>query len=145
MARERRPRQRRSMNDDEVRSYLDARSEWAVLTTLDTDGLPHSVTLGYFRVADDVYLGMKDCTRKVRNADRDGRASVLVTASRARGAIDGVMLQGRATIVRDAEERLALAQEAARQRGEDERPDSVSEDGVYLKLAPERVISWIYD
>ena len=141
----RRPWQRRSMTEDEVRAYLDARDEWAVLTTLDSDGLPHSVTLGYFRLGDEVFLGMKDRTRKVRNAERDGRVSVLVTASKERGAIDGVMLQGRATIVRDGAERLALAQEVARQRGEAELPASVSEDGAYLKLTPERTISWVYD
>lgn len=140
-----RPRERRSMTADEVRAYLDAGGEWAVLTTLHANGFPHSVTLGYFRLGDDVYLGMKDGTQKVRNAERDPHASVLVSSSKATGAIDGVLLQGRASIVRERAERLALAQEAARQRGETDLPATVSEDGVYLKLTPERVASWMYD
>ena len=59
--------------------------------------------------------------------------------------IDGVLLQGWASIVRGQAERLMLAQEAARQRGETELPATVSEDGIYLKLTPERVVSWIYE
>lgn len=133
------------MTDDEVRAYLDARREWAVLTTLGSNGLPHSVTLGYFRVGADVYLGMKDRTQKVRNAERDPRASILVTASKETGAIDGVLLQGHASIVRDAAERLARAREAARQQGDPVETATVSADGVYLKLTPERVVSWRYD
>ena len=133
------------MTADEVHSYLDQRGEWAILTTLHPSGFPHSVTLGYFRLGDDVYLGMNDGTQKVRNAERDPRASVLVTSSKAAGGIDGVLLQGRASIVRGRAERLALAQEAARQRGEADLPATVSENGVYLKLTPERVVSWIYD
>jgi nitroimidazol reductase NimA-like FMN-containing flavoprotein (pyridoxamine 5'-phosphate oxidase superfamily) len=133
------------MTADEIHDYLDTRSEWAVLTTLSPTGFPHSVTLGYFRLGDDIYLGMKDGTQKVRNAQRDPRASVLVTTSKESGVIDGVLLQGRAAILRDDAERLAVAQEAARQRGKAESTATVSADGVYLRLTPERVISWRYD
>ena len=133
------------MTPDEVRDYLDARREWAVLTTLTADGFPHSVTLGYFRLSDDIYLGMKDGTQKVRNAERDAHASVLVTSSKEAGAIDGVLIQGRASIIRDEAERWALARESARQRGEPEPKAGVSADGVYLKLRPQRIVSWRYD
>lgn len=139
-----RPRQKRAMTAEEIAAYLDARREWAVLTTLGGNGLPHSVTLGYFRINDDLYLGMKDRTQKVRNAERDPRAAVLVSSARATGAIDGVLLQGAASIVRDPEQRLALARQAAEQRHESP-PDTISPDGVYLKLSPARTISWRYD
>lgn len=137
---------RRSMSVEEVHAYLDARDEWAVLTTLHPDGFPHSVTLGYFRLGEDIYLGMKDGTAKVRNAERDSRASVLVTSSKAGGKIAGVLLQGEASIVRDPAEQLRLARAAARGRDGDESalPTSVSEDGVYLRLRPRRTVSWIY-
>ena len=50
----------------EAEEYLDARSEWAVLTTIDEDGYPHSVALGYYRIGDAVYVGTPAHTRKVR-------------------------------------------------------------------------------
>ena len=135
------------MSAEEVAAYLDARSEWAVLTTLQPDGYPHSVTLGYFRLGEDVYLGMKEGTQKVRNVEWEARASVLVTSAKVGGAIAGVLLQGEASIVRDRGERLRLARAAARARGDAEAalPGRVSEDGVYLRLAPRRTVSWTYD
>ena len=38
--------QRRRMSDDEVWQFFDSHSGWAALTTLDEDGLPHSVAMG---------------------------------------------------------------------------------------------------
>ena len=76
--------------------------------------------LGYYRVGDDICVGTPDGTRKVRNAERDPRASIVVTGSRASGDWSGVMLQGDLEVVRDADERLALEREARRQRGDDE-------------------------
>ena len=105
------------MTDAEISAYLDARDEWAMLTTIGKDGFPHTVALGYFRVGDDLYLGMRDHTQKVKNVERNPRVSVLVTASKTKGEVTGVMIQGDASIVRDDTERLALAREAARQRG----------------------------
>lgn len=134
------------MSDDEVNAYLDARAEWAILTTIGANGDPHTVALGYFRLGPDLYLGMRDGTQKVKNAERNARASVLVTAAKASGDVSGVLIQGDASIVRDPAERLALAREAARQRGvqADDLPQAATPGGVYLKLARRRVISWRY-
>ena len=90
-----RSRERRAMSAEEVAAYLDARSEWAVLTTLQADGYPHSVTLGYFRLGEDVYLGMKEGTQKVRNVEREARASVLVTSAKAGVRSRGCCCRGR--------------------------------------------------
>ena len=65
-----------SIEDPEIAEYLDGRSEWAVLTTLDADGYPHSVALGYYRIDDVVYVGTPAGTRKVRNAEANPRASL---------------------------------------------------------------------
>ncbi len=146
MARRRPQRESRTMTDDEVNAYLDARDEWAILTTIGADGYPHSVALGYFRVGDDIYLGMRDRTQKILNVERNPKASVAVCAAKASGEISGVAVQGDASIVRDRAERLELARTAARQRGnaEEDLPSEVSEDGVYLKLTKRSTISWNY-
>ncbi len=130
----------------ELLDYLDAREEWAVLTTLDADGYPHSVPLGYYRVGDAVCVGTPAATRKVRNAERDPRASLLVAGSKAGGDWAGVLLQGDIEVVRDDAQRLALEREARRQRGvpNDELPTQPRPGEVILRLQPRRTITWRY-
>lgn len=140
------PRLPTTLTDAEIDTYLDARSEWAIFTTIGPDGYPHSVPLGYFRVGADLVLGMKDGTQKVKNVERHRQAAVLVTTAKARGDITGVLVQGEASVVREPGDRLRLAQEAARRRGvaEADLPQAVSPDGVYVRVARRRVISWRY-
>ena len=134
------------IEDPEIAEYLDRRSEWAVITTLDADGYPHSVALGYYRIGDVMYVGTPAGTRKVRNAEANPRASLMVAGSKASGDWSGVLLQGDLEIVRDAAERLAIEREGRRQRGvpEDELPDAPREGEVILRLRPERTITWRY-
>ena len=135
-----------SIEDPEIAEYLGRRSEWAVLTTMDADGLPHSVALGYYRIGDVVYVGTPAHTRKVRNAEANPRASLMVAGSRVSGEWSGVLLQGNLEIVRDYAERLAIEREGRRQRGvpEDELPDAPREGEVILRLRPQRTITWRY-
>ena len=135
-----------SIEDPEIAEYLDRRSEWAVLTTLDAAGYPHSVALGYYRIGDVVYVGTPAGTRKVRNAEANPRASLMVAGSKTSGDWSGVLLQGDLEIVRDYDERLAIEREGRRQRGvpEDELPDAPREGEVILRLRPERMITWRY-
>ncbi len=144
MARKR--KQRRELSEDEVNAYLDRRAEWAVLTTVGRDGRPHSVPLGYFRLGGHLYLGMREGSQKIKNIERNPHVSVLVTSAKATGDITGVLVQGSGTLIRDPGRRLELARGLARQRGapETELPDSVSEDGVYVQVTRERVVSWNY-
>ena len=135
----------RRIEGDELHDYLDARAEWALLATVDEDGYPHVVPLGYYRVGDDICVGTPDGTRKVRNAERDPRASIVVTGSRSSGDWSGVMLQGDLEVVRDADERLALEREARRQRGDDELPSEPRAGEVILRLRPKRTTTWRYN
>ncbi len=132
--------------DEREADYLDRRSDWAVLTTIDEDGYPHSVALGYYRIDDAVYVGTPAHTRKVRNAEANPRASLLVAGAKSSGDWSGVLLQGDLEIVRDDAERLALEREGRRQRGvpEAELPSEPREGEVLLRLRPHRTVSWKY-
>ena len=144
MARKR--KQHLELSEDEANAYLDRRTEWAVLTTVGTDGMPHSVPLGYFRLGDHLYLGMREGSQKIKNIERNPHVSVLVTSAKSTRDISGVLVQGTGTLIRDPGRRLELARGLARQRGtpETELPGSVSEDGVYVQVTRKRVISWNY-
>ena len=136
----------RQLSDVEVAAYLDSRPGWAILSTIDQDGFPHSVPLGYFRLGRDVVMGVRDGTRKVANVERNPNVSVLLEDGSTMADIRGVMIQGHARIVRDRSEALELAQEGARARGvpESEWPTEPRPGAAYIRVTPVRTLSWDY-
>ena len=134
------------MTDDDIVAFLDARTDWMVLTTIGRDGFPHSVPLGYFRLDGDIYLGCRAGTQKVFNIDRNPHVNVMMASGRAEGDIKGIMIQGRASIVDTDADRLRLSQAAARIRGvpEDQWPQQATPGAVYIRVKPEKIISWDY-
>ena len=134
------------MTQLEVEQFLDSQPGWMTLSTVGVDGFPHSVPLGYFRDGASVYLGCRDKTQKVVNIERNSKVSLCLESGSSMTDIKGVLLQGRAFIVRDDDERLALHQRAAELRGEQQQdlPSTVSAGSVYIKVAEYSVISWRY-
>ena len=136
----------RQLSDEEIEAYLDSRPAWAILSTIDHDGFPHSVPLGYFRLGRDIVMGVRDRTRKVANVERNPNVSVLLEDGSSMADIRGVLLQGRARIVREHGEALQLAREGARARGvpEFEWPTAPREGAAYIRVTPVRTVSWDY-
>ena len=136
----------RKLSEEQIAAYLDSRPGWAILSTIDPDGLPHSVPLGYFRLGRDIVMGVRDGTRKVANVERNPNASVLLEDGSSMADIRGVMLQGHARIVREPGEALELAREGARARGvpEPEWPTEPRPGTAYIRLTPVRTVSWDY-
>ncbi len=136
----------RKLTDEEIQAYLDSRPGWAVLSTIDGDGFPHSVPLGYFRLGNDIVMGVRDGTRKVANIENNPNVSVMLEDGSTMADIRGVMLQGRARIVRESSEALELAREGARARGvpEAEWPTAPRPGAAYIRITPVRTISWDY-
>ena len=136
----------RKLTQEEVAAYLDSRPGWAVLSTIDEDGFPHSVPLGYFRLGRDVVMGVRDGTRKVANVERNPNVSILLEDGSTMADIRGVMLQGHARVVREPVEALELAREGARARGvpESEWPTAPRPGAAYIRMTPVRTLSWDY-
>lgn len=136
----------RKLTPEEVRRYLDAKPGWMVLTSISSDGYPHSVPLGYFRIGDDIYLGTRAGTRKLHNVRRQPRVSLLVESGSTMDDLRGVMIQGDATVHDAPDEVLEIARSAARARGvaEADLPTSPSPTAAYVRVVPRRVISWDY-
>lgn len=134
------------LTDEEVEAFLDSRPGWAMLSTIDGDGFPHTVPLGYFRLGRDIVMGVRDRTRKVANVEADPKVSVMLEDGSTMADIRGVMLQGRARIVREPDDRLQLAREGARVRGvpESEWPTEARPGVVYIRVTPTRTVSWDY-
>jgi nitroimidazol reductase NimA-like FMN-containing flavoprotein (pyridoxamine 5'-phosphate oxidase superfamily) len=136
----------RKLSDDEIEAYLDSRPSWALLSTIDKEGFPHSVPLGYFRLGRDIVMGVRDGTRKVANVESNPRVSVLLEDGSSMADIRGVMFQGHARIVRESDEALQLAREGARARGvpENEWPTAPRTGAAYIRMTPVRTVSWDY-
>ena len=136
----------RQLSDEQIAAYLDSRRGWAILSTIDQDGFPHSVPLGYFRLDRDIVMGVRDGTRKVANVEGNPKVSIVLEDGSSMADIRGVMLQGHARIVREPGEALQLAREGARARGvpEPEWPTAPRPGAAYIRMTPVRTLSWDY-
>jgi len=136
----------RKLSDEQIEAYLDSRPGWAVLSTIDRDGFPHSVPLGYFRLGRDVVMGVRDGTRKDANVENNPHVSIMLEDGSSMADIRGVMIQGNARIVRESDEALALSREGARARGvpESEWPTAPRPGAAYIRVTPVRTLSWDY-
>ena len=134
------------MTDAEVKAFLDAKPGWIMLSTIGRDGYPHSVPLGYFRLGDDIYLGCRAGTQKVKNIERNPKVSLVLESGSTRRDIKGVMIQGHATVYTDPEHTLRLSRAAAQLRGvtDDALPQTPRPGVAYIKVEPKRIISWDY-
>ncbi len=117
-----------------------------MLSTIDSDGFPHTVPLGYFRLGRDIIMGVREGTRKVANVEKNPNVSILLEDGSTMADIRGVMFQGHARIIREQSEALQLATEGARARGvpESEWPTAPRPGVAYIRMTPLRTLSWDY-
>lgn len=143
-------REQITMSPQEVRAYLEAQRR-IVLVTIGADGMPHAVPMNYgLDDAGRVLLTAFAKSQKVRNLERDPRATLLVESGATYGELKAVMLQCRVELVRDPDRMAGLM---ARLRADDMMATSISgpmEGQVRASLAkrvvmictPQRTISW---
>jgi PPOX class probable F420-dependent enzyme len=62
---------------DKVRTLFDGKN-FAVLSTLDPDGKPHSTVVWVGRDRDDIVFALPKSRRKIANLNRDPRAAVVI-------------------------------------------------------------------
>ena len=136
----------RELTRQEAQDFLDSKSGWIILSTVGPDGYPHTVPLGYFRLGEEILMGVRGKTRKLRNIQANPKVSLLLESGDTRQEIKGLMIQGTATLHTDPKETLYYARAAATQRGvpESELPTEPRRDAVYIRVVPERIRSWDY-
>ena len=132
--------------DPLVRELLEARLI-AVLTTLEPDGAVHAIAIWYAATDDAIVFGTGSRSRKVRNLERDPRATVVLHDSRPGFEVCGATIRGRVDIVSGpgAEELVALVHHRYLTPDGRRLPGPATfldTDDVALVFRPEVVVTW---
>ena len=134
------------LTQQEAHEFLDSKPGWITLTTIGPGGFPHTVPLGYFRLGDEILMGVRSRTSKLSNIRRNPKVSLLLESGKSREDIKGLMIQGIATVHTGPEETLHYAREAAKLRGtpDTELPTEPRPGAAYIRVVPQRFRSWDY-
>jgi PPOX class probable F420-dependent enzyme len=139
------------MTQAEALEWLE-KSDSCSLATIDRDGYPHIVAMGYAVDQGDIVMTSFAKAQKVVNLRRNPRAAVMVEGGNAYNELKGVMIRGQAEIMTDTAkvlEALSLvarrtsqaAGSGTRQRDTDTN-DSILEQA--RRLAPKRIVIRIH-
>jgi PPOX class probable F420-dependent enzyme len=134
------------LDEEPVSSLLDSRLI-ATLATLNADGTPHVVPMWFLWEGQRVLIPTSQRTRKLKNLERDPRATVMLDDSRGGFDLRGVTLVGRAEIVRGPEalelnHRIHLKYVTERGLGLDPVGRYLATDDVTIRFEPTRASSW---
>lgn len=142
-------RDRIKMSEAELARFFD---EERVLTcaTIGPSGRPHLMPLWYVRDGLNLVAWTYGASQKVKNLERDGRATVQIEAGRdVYGELRGVMLECDVKVERDPERiveaGLRLTERYAGADGGPEARERVLKQAkkrVVLHFTPTRIVSW---
>jgi len=118
----------------------------AALATLDKDGFPHVVAMGFLAKDDAIYMTSYAKAQKVVNIKRNPKVGLMIETGKNYGDFRGLMIRGHCYIIEDAALVAGIIQELqAKQSGKTETPREAVASApkrVILKITPEKVASW---
>ena len=98
------------LSDGDVSRLLEE-ERIAIVSSLGPRGWPHSMPMWFVAREGDVWVWTYAKSQKVRNLERDARATVLVETGREYGELRGIMVEAEAEIHRDLETVIGFAEE----------------------------------
>jgi PPOX class probable F420-dependent enzyme len=129
----------------DVAAFLAARRV-VICATNGPRGWPHLMPLWYVVRGEELWAWTYAKSQKVRNLERDPRATLQVEDGEAYRELRGVMIEARTTIHRDAETVAEVGTELlGRYAGGGVVDDMVRAQAakrVGLQFTPERIVSW---
>jgi PPOX class probable F420-dependent enzyme len=110
-------RDRIRMSEEERLALLDA-ERVVVVSSLGSRGWPHSMPMWFLVRNGEVWTWTNGKSQKVRNLERDPRATLLVEAGEAYAELRGVMIEAEAELHADPNMVLALGRELGARYGD---------------------------
>ena len=98
------------LSDGDVSRLLEE-ERIAIVSSVGPRGWPHSMPMWFVAREGDVWVWTYAKSQKVRNLERDARATILVETGREYGELRGIMVEAEAEIHRDLETVLGFAEE----------------------------------
>jgi PPOX class probable F420-dependent enzyme len=136
------------MSDAELRAFL-GEQRTVVCATNGARGWPHLMPLWYVVRDREIWAWTYAKSQKVRNLERDPRATLQIEAGDTYDQLRGVMLEATAELVRDTETVAALGAEILGRYGDSSVSVEVNEairaqarKRVGLRFVVERIASW---
>jgi PPOX class probable F420-dependent enzyme len=119
----------------------------AVLATLEADGSVHAIPMWFAPAEGALLLATGSRSRKVRNLERDPRATLVLHDSRPGAEVCGASLRGRIEIVRGPAAAPLIKRVHSRYVSEhglsrSEVRQFLSSDDVALRLVPDSAMTW---
>jgi PPOX class probable F420-dependent enzyme len=126
------------LTEDEQRELIE-NERIVVVSSLGPRGWPHMMPLWYVPRDGDIWIWTYAKSQKVRNLERDPRATLLIETGFEYGELRGVQIEAEAEIVRDLDEIVDYAKEMTVRYSEGiESVEGDAEAGLQAQ-APKRV------
>jgi PPOX class probable F420-dependent enzyme len=117
----------------------------AALATIDKDGFPHVVAMGYRYKDGAIYMTSYGKAQKVINVRRNPKVAVMVEIGERYADFRAVMLRGYCEVIEDPKvvrETMNLAVESATAAAVPSGAASSAPKRVVLKITPSKTVSW---
>jgi PPOX class probable F420-dependent enzyme len=127
-----------TLSQEEQLELLDA-ERVVVISSLGPRGWPHSMPMWFVVREGDIWCWTYGKSQKVKNLERDPRATLLVEAGHEYQELRGIQIEAEAEIIRDTEQVLDFAKELTLRYAEglDELPEGAEQ--ALAAQAPKRV------
>jgi PPOX class probable F420-dependent enzyme len=137
------------LSDDEQRELLES-ERVVVVSSIGARGWPHSMPLWYVLRGSEIWIYTYGKSQKVKNLERDPRATLLVESGHEYGELRGVQIEAEAQIHRDLElvyevaKELTLryAQGASIEEDAAEALRAQARKRAAVRFKPVRIASW---
>jgi PPOX class probable F420-dependent enzyme len=137
------------LTDDEQHELLES-ERVVVVSTLGPRGWPHTMPLWYVVRDSEIWTYTYAKSQKVRNLERDPRATLMVETGHDYGELRGVEIESEAEILRDPDEVYELARELTLRysSGASIGPDAAealkaqARKRVAIRFRARRIASW---
>jgi len=132
------------LTPEELTAFL-AQPHKAALATIDKDGFPHVVAMGYLAKDGAIYMTSYGKAQKVLNIRRNPKVGVMIETGQTYSDFIGVLLRGTCEIIDDPEAVARTMRELGGNQPKGAAPRAATSSApkrVVLKITPHKISSW---